>query len=167
MSDHLLEVRDLSDPLSQQAAGRSMRCENVSWHLDRGETLVILGESGSGKSVSASAVMGLIDIPPAEILPAASVFDGQDLLRYRRMSAGARSTAARIAMIFQDPLAALNPVYPVGRQIAESMTAHGVPAERGARAERSRFLRASASPIRSAVSTTTRTSSPAASASAS
>ena len=63
MTDHLLEVRGLSVEF-HTAAGTVKAVQNVSWHLDRGETLAILGESGSGKSVSASAVMNLIDMPP-------------------------------------------------------------------------------------------------------
>ena len=60
MADHLLEVRDLSVSF-HTARGPVRAVRNVSWHLDRGEVLAILGESGSGKSVSASAVMDLID----------------------------------------------------------------------------------------------------------
>jgi len=125
MTGHLLEVRDLSVRFHTKL-GPVDAVQNVSWFLDRGETLVILGESGSGKSVSASAVMGLIDIPPAEIRSGRIDFAGRDLLT---IDATARRevNGQRVAMIFQDPLAALNPVYPVGRQIAESMTAHGVP----------------------------------------
>jgi peptide/nickel transport system ATP-binding protein len=100
---------------------------NVSWHLDRGETLAILGESGSGKSVSASAIMNLIDMPPGDITSGEVLFNGQDLLT---MEAEARReiNGRKIAMIFQDPLSHLNPVYPVGWQIAEMMTTHGVAA---------------------------------------
>jgi peptide/nickel transport system ATP-binding protein len=126
MTDHLLEVRALSVRFhTRQGVVDAVR--DVSWHLDRGETLVILGESGSGKSVSASAVMDLIDIPPGEIVSGSIRFEGRDILNLptaKRREINGR----RIAMIFQDSLAALNPVYPVGRQIAESMTAHGVPA---------------------------------------
>ena len=125
MSDHLLEVRDLSIRFRTKL-GTVDAVSKVSWHVDRGETLVILGESGSGKSVTASAVMGLIDIPPAEILSGSIAFGDQDLLAVPN-DVRREINGRRIAMIFQDPLAALNPVYPVGRQIAESMTAHGVP----------------------------------------
>jgi peptide/nickel transport system ATP-binding protein len=123
MADHLLDVRDLSVEF-HTAAGTVKAVENVSWHLDRGETLAILGESGSGKSVSASAIMNLIDMPPGRITSGAILFNGRDMLA---MSAEERRAinGARIAMIFQDPLAHLNPVYPVGWQIAEMMTVHG------------------------------------------
>ncbi|MFJ1292445.1 ABC transporter ATP-binding protein [Paracoccus yeei] len=123
MTDHLLEVRGLSVEF-HTAAGTVKAVQNVSWHLDRGETLAILGESGSGKSVSASAVMNLIDMPPGRITSGAILLDGRDMLamtpEQRRQING-----CKIAMIFQDPLAHLNPVYSVGWQIAEMVTTHG------------------------------------------
>lgn len=125
MADHLLEVRNLSVDF-HTAQGTVHAVRDVSWHLDRGETLAILGESGSGKSVSASAIMNLIDCPPGEIVSGELLFDGQDLLKMtddQRRDLNGR----RIAMIFQDPLSHLNPVYTVGFQIAEIMTAHGTP----------------------------------------
>jgi peptide/nickel transport system ATP-binding protein len=127
MADHLLEVRDLSVRF-HTARGPVQAVDGVSWHLDRGETLAILGESGSGKSVSSSAIMNLIDCPPGEITSGEIWFDGQNLLR---LDDEARRTlnGKRIAMIFQDPLSHLNPVYTVGWQIAETVTAHGRPAE--------------------------------------
>lgn len=125
MTDHLLEVRDLTVDF-HTAHGTVHAVRNVSWHLDRGETLAILGESGSGKSVSASAIMNLIDCPPGEIVSGEILFEGRDVLK---MSAEERRrlNGVRIAMIFQDPLSHLNPVYTVGFQIAEMMTAHGTP----------------------------------------
>lgn len=125
MADHLLEVRNLSVDF-HTAQGTVHAVRDVSWHLDLGETLAILGESGSGKSVSASAIMNLIDCPPGEIVSGELIFDGQDLLKMtddQRRDLNGR----RIAMIFQDPLSHLNPVYTVGFQIAEIMTAHGTP----------------------------------------
>ncbi|KQQ78028.1 ABC transporter ATP-binding protein [Rhizobium sp. Leaf321] len=98
--------------------------DDVSFNVCPGETLVILGESGSGKSVSTGTVMGLIDCPPGDIVAGSLVFDGNDISRlsneHRRKLNG-----QRIAMIFQDPLAYLNPVFTVGRQIAEVFEAHG------------------------------------------
>lgn len=125
MADHLLEVRDLSVTF-HTARGPVDAVRHVNWHLDRGEVLAILGESGSGKSVSASAVMDLIDMPPGEIKSGEVLFEGRDLLR---MSHDERReiNGNRIAMIFQDPLSHLNPVYTVGWQIAEAMITHGTP----------------------------------------
>ncbi|SNR61503.1 ABC transporter ATP-binding protein [Paracoccus sediminis] len=123
MADHLLEVCNLSVEF-HTAAGTVRAVQNVSWHLDRGETLAILGESGSGKSVSASAVMNLIDMPPGRITGGRILLNGRDMLA---MTAEQRRriNGCTIAMIFQDPLAHLNPVYSVGWQIAEMVTTHG------------------------------------------
>ncbi|WP_417605194.1 ABC transporter ATP-binding protein [Primorskyibacter flagellatus] len=138
MGDHLLEVQDLSVTF-HTVRGPVHAVRDVSWHLDRGEVLAILGESGSGKSVSASAVMDLIDIPPGEISSGRILFEGRDLLTMsrdeRRMING-----KRIAMIFQDPLSHLNPVYSVGWQIEETMVIHGT-SRSEARAETVRLLR--------------------------
>ncbi|MBR9764432.1 MAG: ABC transporter ATP-binding protein [Rhodobacteraceae bacterium] len=125
MTEHLLEVRDLSVRF-HTARGMVNAVNGISWHLDRGETLAILGESGSGKSVSASAIMNLIDCPPGEITSGQILFEGRDLLT---LDAETRRdiNGRRIAMIFQDPLSHLNPVYPVGWQIAEAGMAHGLP----------------------------------------
>jgi peptide/nickel transport system ATP-binding protein len=123
MAEHLLEVRNLAIRF-HTAGGIVTAVNGISWHLDRGETLAILGESGSGKSVSASAILDLIDRPPGEITSGEILFDGRDLLT---LSAEERRriNGRRIAMIFQDPLSHLNPVYSVGWQIVEAMTAHG------------------------------------------
>ncbi|MFO1165831.1 MAG: ABC transporter ATP-binding protein [Paracoccus sp. (in: a-proteobacteria)] len=123
MAEHLLEIRNLSVEF-HTAAGTVKAVRDVSWHLDRGETLAILGESGSGKSVSSSAIMNLIDMPPGRITSGQILFDGQDLLQLPDEARRALN-GCRIAMIFQDPLAHLNPVYTVGWQIVEAMTAHG------------------------------------------
>ncbi|MFN3226063.1 MAG: dipeptide ABC transporter ATP-binding protein [Hyphomicrobiales bacterium] len=127
MADPLLEVRNLSLQF-HTAQGPVLAVDDVSWHLNRGETLAILGESGSGKSVSSSAIMNLIDCPPGQITAGEIWFDGQDLLTLDDEARRALN-GKRIAMIFQDPLSHLNPVYTVGWQIAETATAHGRPAD--------------------------------------
>jgi peptide/nickel transport system ATP-binding protein len=123
----LVEVRNLSVDFHTRD-GLVPAVKEVSWHIDRGETLAILGESGSGKSVSASALMGLIDIPPGRISSGEVLYAGEDLLkaspeRQREIN------GSKIAMVFQDTLAALNPVYPIGWQVAETFRSHGVPAQ--------------------------------------
>ena len=124
MADHVLEVSGLSVEF-HTVHGRVRAVKDVSFHLDRGETLAILGESGSGKSVSASAVMNLIDSPPGYITAGEIRYKGESLIgmdRERRR----RINGRKIAMIFQDPLAHLNPVYTAAWQISEMLTAHGV-----------------------------------------
>src|SRR5215217_1616069 len=127
MSEPLLTVRNLSVDF-HTARGTVHAVKNVSWSVGRRETLAILGESGSGKSVSANAVMNLLDIPPAEIVSGEITYEGEDLLKisYEKHRA---LNGKKIAMIFQDPLGHLNPVYTVGWQIIEMMTAHGRPAD--------------------------------------
>ncbi len=122
--NHLLETKNLSVDF-HTAGGTVHAVRNVNWHLDAGETLAILGESGSGKSVSASAIMNLIDTPPGEIVSGEILYQGQDVLK---MSTEQRRqlNGHKIAMIFQDPLSHLNPVYTVGFQISETMMARGV-----------------------------------------
>ena len=125
----LLSVTDLTIALPK-GADRAHAVKNVSFDLNHGEMLCIVGESGSGKSMSANAIMGLL----AEGLSVASgaiTFDGQDLTK---LSEGQMRTirGRRIGMIFQEPLTALNPLMPVGRQIEEVFEAHDmlVPATR-------------------------------------
>ncbi|NSY19874.1 ABC transporter ATP-binding protein [Neorhizobium sp. AL 9.2.2] len=124
MADHLLEVRDLSVDF-HTVTGTVHAVRNISYYLDRGETLAILGESGSGKSVSSAAIMNLIDMPPGKITSGEILLDGKDLLK---MSGEARRAVngRRIAMIFQDPLSHLNPVYTVGWQMREALKTHGI-----------------------------------------
>jgi len=120
-AEHLLEVRDLHVEFPTEY-GVVSAVNGLSYTLDRHETLAILGESGSGKSVSALAVMGIIErpgrIPKGEVL-----LHGVDLLKApERTLRDIRGE--RIAMIFQDALTALNPVYSVGWQIAEMYRKH-------------------------------------------
>ncbi len=122
MSDHLLEIIDLAVEF-HTAAGAVQAVNGIGFHVDQGETLAILGESGSGKSVSAAAIMNLIDTPPGYITSGKVLFHGEDLFempRERRREINGK----KIAMIFQDTLAHLNPVYSVGWQIAETFRAH-------------------------------------------
>ncbi len=119
---HLLEVKNLAIEF-HTAQGTVHALVGVDYHLDRGETLALLGESGSGKSVSAAAIMNILDTPPGYITGGEILFEGKDLLT---MSAAERRriNGDRIAIIFQDPLAHLNPVYTVGFQIEEALRAH-------------------------------------------
>ena len=120
--EHLLDVRDLQVEFRMRE-GVAKAINGVSFHLDQGETLAILGESGSGKSVTAQAIMGILDTPPGYVTGGQVLYCGTDLLRLAEKSRrGVRG--AQIAMIFQDALSALNPVFTVGNQIAEMFRVH-------------------------------------------
>jgi ABC-type dipeptide/oligopeptide/nickel transport system ATPase component len=97
--------------------------DNVSFQMAPGETLGLVGESGSGKSVTAFAILRLLQ-PPGKVTGGRVMFEGQDLLALsEREMRGVRG--ARISLIFQEPMTALNPVMRVGEQIAEALTVHG------------------------------------------
>ncbi|MEO6019474.1 MAG: ABC transporter ATP-binding protein [Knoellia sp.] len=118
----LLEVEDLFVEF-HTPEGVAKAINGVSFDLRQGETLAILGESGSGKSVTAQAIMGILDMPPAVIPSGAIRYCGEDLLtmpaEQRRKSRG-----PEISMIFQDALSSLNPTFPVGWQIGEMFRQH-------------------------------------------
>ena len=119
---HLLEVENLSVEFRTDY-GTVRAVNSLSYHLDKGETLAILGESGSGKSVSAQAIMGILDTPPGYVTSGQIRYQGRDLLTMS--GAEQRSMrGAEIAIVFQDALSALNPVFTVGSQIAEMFRVH-------------------------------------------
>jgi peptide/nickel transport system ATP-binding protein len=121
VTETLLEVRGLTVAFPTHD-GEVQAVSDLSYTLQRGETLGIVGESGSGKSVSSLALMGLINRQRARI-EGQALFRGRDLLSLR--SSEMRDIRGRdIAMIFQDPFACLHPMYRVGDQIAEAVTAH-------------------------------------------
>ncbi|GAY13198.1 ABC transporter ATP-binding protein [Pseudonocardia sp. N23] len=121
-SRHLLEVRDLKVHF-QTGGGVVKAVDGVSWHVDAGETLAIVGESGSGKSVSAMTLLGLVPSPPATFPSGRVLLEGRSLLDMPEQQQR-RLRGKDIAMIFQDPLTALNPVFRVGEQIAEMVRTH-------------------------------------------
>ena len=96
---------------------------DVSFSLNKGHTLGIVGESGCGKSITSLSVMRLIDSPPGKIVGGKIVFKGEDLL-VKSEEEMRRVRGKRIAMIFQEPMTSLNPVYTVGRQIEEALLIH-------------------------------------------
>ncbi|MDR2984001.1 MAG: ATP-binding cassette domain-containing protein, partial [Nocardiopsaceae bacterium] len=111
----LLEVRDLHVEFHTRD-GVVRAVNGVNYSVSSGETLAVLGESGSGKSVTAQAIMGILDMPPGRIPKGEILFRGQDMLK---MSNEERRTirGRKIAMIFQDALSSLNPVLTVGYQL--------------------------------------------------
>ncbi|MDR3531088.1 MAG: ABC transporter ATP-binding protein [Rhodopila sp.] len=118
----LLDVRDLTTSF-QTGGGEVTAIENVSFSLEKGEILGIVGESGSGKSVTALAIMGLLPRPPARVLGGSVRFEGQDLLTLSDRSMQ-RLRGPGIAMVFQEPMTSLNPVFTIGEQIMETIRAH-------------------------------------------
>jgi|SRR5690348_10533158 ABC-type dipeptide/oligopeptide/nickel transport system ATPase component len=115
----MLDVRDLT-----VAFGDRTVVDRVSFQIAAGETLGLVGESGSGKSVTAFSIVRLLQ-PPGRIAGGQVIFEGRDLLALtEREMRGVRG--ARIALIFQEPMTALNPVMRVGDQIAEALTVHGL-----------------------------------------
>ena len=118
---HLLQVRHLQTHFPTRA-GLVRAVDGVSFYLDRGELLGLVGESGCGKSITALSIMRLI-APPGRIVAGEIDFDGQNLLALS--DAAMRAIRGNdIAMIFQDPMTSLNPVFTVGEQIAEALRLH-------------------------------------------
>ncbi|PKW09844.1 oligopeptide transport system ATP-binding protein [Streptomyces sp. 1222.5] len=128
----LLEVCDLRVEFRTRD-GVAHAVNGVSYGVDAGETLAVLGESGSGKSVTAQAVMGILDMPPGRITGGRILFQGQDLLTLKEEERR-RIRGAQMAMIFQDALSALNPVLSVGDQLAEMFVVHRGASRKDARA---------------------------------
>jgi peptide/nickel transport system ATP-binding protein len=103
--------------------GRTKVLDDVSFHLNAGETLCIVGESGCGKSMTALALMGLIPQPDGRITGGKILYRDQDLIPLQA-EARRQMRGNALAMIFQEPMSSLNPVYPVGEQIAEVLRTH-------------------------------------------
>jgi oligopeptide/dipeptide ABC transporter ATP-binding protein len=135
----LLEVRGLQTHFASER-GVVRAVDGVDLRIERGRTLGIVGESGCGKSVTALSIMGLVPQPPGRIAAGEVLFEGEDLLKLP--PARLRDLRGdQLSMIFQEPMTSLNPAFPVGEQIAETIVRHrGVsPAE--ARAQAIEMLR--------------------------
>ena len=118
----LLEVKDLRTQFFTQD-GVVNAVNGISYQLDQGETLGIVGESGCGKSVGVMSLMRLIPMPPGKIVGGEVWFQGRDLMKISDDEM--RSVRGnKIAMIFQDPMTSLNPVLTVGRQVSEALELH-------------------------------------------
>ncbi|HXG93393.1 MAG TPA: ABC transporter ATP-binding protein [Blastocatellia bacterium] len=119
--DNILEVKNLTTQFFTRA-GAIRAVDDVSFTIPRGQTLALVGESGSGKSVTSLSIMRLVP-PPGRITSGEIVFNGSDLMKLNP-EAMRRLRGREIAMIFQDPMTSLNPVYTVGDQIAEAVELH-------------------------------------------
>jgi oligopeptide/dipeptide ABC transporter ATP-binding protein len=121
-SDVLLDVRDLRTYFHVMD-GTVKAVDGVSFSIKRGQTLGVVGESGCGKSVTALTIMRLLEIPPAEIASGEVLFEGKDLVALREQDMQ-KIRGNEIAMIFQEPMSSLNPVFTIGDQIAEAVQKH-------------------------------------------
>ena len=119
---HLLQVQELKTYF-YTFEGIAKAVDDVSFHVDKGQVLGIVGESGCGKSVAAQSIMRLIPDPPGKIVHGRILFDDTDLVPLT-MEQMRSIRGNRIAMIFQEPMTSLNPVYTIGNQISEMFLLH-------------------------------------------
>ena len=133
---NLLEVEDLRVTL-HTARGPADALRDVSFSMQRGDTVGLIGESGCGKSITALALMGLL--PEGARVSGSIRFDGQELTALDEAALCALR-GARIGMVFQEPMTALNPLHTIGRQIAEPLRLHKGLSDSAARAEALRLL---------------------------
>lgn len=123
MGEKLLEVKNLKVSYHTMA-GEVQSVRGVSFEMNKGETVAIVGESGCGKSVTAKTIMHLIKTPPAEIKEGSEIlFNGEDVLKFDQKRLR-QYRGGEAAIIFQDALAALNPTMTVGKQIVENILHH-------------------------------------------
>ena len=103
--------------------GVAKSVDGISYSVRKGQTLGVVGESGCGKSVTALSIMGLIPQPPGKIVGGQIIFDGKDLTKFSQEDLR-KIRGKDVAMIFQEPMTSLNPVYTVGDQIMEMILNH-------------------------------------------
>jgi peptide/nickel transport system ATP-binding protein len=133
----LIEVTDLSTRFPG-ALGEVRAVDRISFHVDEGETLGLVGESGCGKSVTALSLVRLVS-PPGRIVSGRIVYKGQDLMSLPER-AMRRVRGREIALIFQEPTTALNPVFTIGYQVAEGLIVHGMMKKKEALREAVRLM---------------------------
>ena len=122
MPEPILSIRDLTVEFKTED-GIVHAVTGVSYDLNPGETLGVVGESGSGKSVSVMAMLGLVPIPPGRIVAGEALYRGRDLLTLPKRQLR-EIRGGEMAMIFQDPMTSLNPVFTIGEQISEAIKTH-------------------------------------------
>lgn len=122
MDEVILDVQHLKTYFYGEG-GTVRASDDLSYQVHRGECVAIIGESGSGKSVSALSVMRLIPNPPGQIVEGKILFEGRDLLELSDNEMQ-QIRGSKIGMIFQEPSTALDPVMPIGKQIAEALRVH-------------------------------------------
>jgi ABC-type dipeptide/oligopeptide/nickel transport system ATPase component len=122
MAETILSVENLRTCFHTEA-GALFAVDDVSFSLEKGQTLGLVGESGCGKSVTSLSVMRLIPSPPGEIASGKIMFKGRDLLSLS-LDEMRDIRGNEIAMIFQEPMTSLNPVFTIGNQISEAIEIH-------------------------------------------
>ena len=122
-STPLVSIENLDIALPK-AGDRALAVSNATLTIERGEVVCIVGESGSGKSVLASAIAGLLPGDALSVVNGSLTFDGQNVLSMNEAQLR-RLRGARIGYVFQEPMTALNPLLTVGRQVGETLRAHG------------------------------------------
>ncbi|HZC05490.1 MAG TPA: ABC transporter ATP-binding protein [Ktedonobacterales bacterium] len=122
MAERLLDVQHLQTHFFTRG-GVVKSVEDVSFHIDEGETLGLVGESGCGKSVTSLSIMRLVESPPGKIVGGRVLFQGDDIVQMDEDDLY-KLRGGKIAMIFQDPMTSLNPLFSVGFQIAEAVKTH-------------------------------------------
>jgi oligopeptide/dipeptide ABC transporter ATP-binding protein len=138
--DLLLQIEHLTTTFDVEGGGVVRAVNDVGFTMHRGETVGLVGESGSGKSVTALSIMRLVQ-PPGRIIAGRIVFEGRDLLTLREREMQ-RIRGARISLVFQEPMSALNPVFTIGDQVGEAILVHGRLPRREARARALELLEA-------------------------
>ena len=137
----LLDVQDLKTYFHTEY-GLVKAADGVSFHVNQGEIIGLVGESGCGKSVSILSVMRLIPSPPGEAVGGKVIFDGKDLLKFNPNGREMRSIrGSKLTMIFQEPMSSLNPVLTISRQLTETLELHLDMDKRAARERAIELLR--------------------------
>ena len=122
MSEKLLEVKNLKTYFyTDEGVVKSV--DDVSFDVEKGKTLGIVGESGCGKSITSLSIMQLVETPPGKIVGGEIIYQGENLLE-KNKDQMRKIRGGEIAMIFQEPMTSLNPVFTVGKQIMEALRLH-------------------------------------------
>ncbi len=140
MSEKILEIKNLETHFFS-SRGVAKAVDKVSYHVNKGEILGVVGESGCGKSVTSLSILQLVASPPGKIVGGEIIFDGEDLLKLSASEMQKRIRGNRISMIFQDPMTSLNPLFTVGQQLMEPLMLHRGMNEKQAKEEAIHMLK--------------------------